>query len=102
MIPVTFPNRDGHALAGMLHEPNVRGTRRSGVILLSPGIKSRVAPHRLYCKLAAAIAANGFPVLRFDFYGLGDSQGSLAETQVADVYRAIQLGRYVDDTRASM
>jgi pimeloyl-ACP methyl ester carboxylesterase len=102
MTPVTFANRNGQRLAGILHEPPVRGARGAGVILLSPGMKNRVAPHRLYCKMAAAIAARGFPVLRFDFYGLGDSEGTLEETQLADVYRAIQTGRYVDDTRASM
>ncbi len=37
-------------------------------------------------------------MLRFDFFGLGDSEGDLDETVLADVYNNIEVGRYVDDT----
>ncbi len=37
----------------------------------------------------------GFHVLRFDFHGLGDSEGLLSESVLADVYSSIQGGRYV-------
>jgi len=38
-------------------------------------------------------------VLRFDFYGLGDSEGEIREPMLADLYGSIQMGRYVKDTR---
>lgn len=43
------------------------------VILLNPGIVHRVGPGRIYVKIARALAALGFTVLRFDFSGIGDS-----------------------------
>jgi pimeloyl-ACP methyl ester carboxylesterase len=99
--PVVFENRAGCRLMGILHRP-AEVTRDVAVLLLSPGIKSRVAPHRMYNKLADALAEIGLPVLRFDFYGLGDSEGELSEELLADVYGSIQSGRYSDDTRAGI
>ena len=99
---VTFENPKGCRLFGILHTPDQSRRRDIGIVLLSPGIKNRVAPHRLYNKMATALASRGFAVLRFDFFGLGDSEGELQEEQLADVYRAIQLGRYSEDTTAAL
>lgn len=96
MRPVTFVNRAGTRLAGILHEAGGRGD--AAAILLSPGVKSRVAPHRLYPKIADRLVACGVSVLRFDFHGLGDSEGSVPEPLLQDLYGAIQSGRYVNDT----
>ncbi|MEQ1795837.1 MAG: hypothetical protein ABL970_16770 [Nitrospira sp.] len=62
----------------------------------------RVAPHRLYLNMADRFVALGYSVLRFDFYGLGDSEGEVHEEYLADLYGAIQVGRYVEDTIAAM
>lgn len=62
----------------------------------------RVAPHRLYLNMADRFVALGYSVLRFDFYGLGDSEGEVHEEYLADLYGAIQVGRYIDDTIAAM
>jgi len=99
---VEFPNPQGQLLRGIVHEPDLRLERRICVLLLSPGIKGRVGPHRLYLKLAARLVPLGFHVLRFDYYGLGDSSGELGEKELAQVYASIQTGRYVDDTIAAM
>ncbi len=72
------------------------------MIFLSPGVKTRVAPHRLYNKMTESVLKLGFPVLRFDFYGLGDSEGELPETQLVDLYASVQDGRYLDDTLCAM
>ncbi len=99
---VSFQNRQGLVLHGMLHEPDAPLARAVCILLLSPGIKGRVGPHRLYLKLAEPLVAAGFHVLRFDYYGLGDSVGELSERVMADMYNSIQGGRYVDDTIAAM
>ncbi|MBL0419349.1 alpha/beta hydrolase [Ramlibacter sp. AW1] len=64
-----------HPLAGVLATP-LRADdrqRQTGVILLNVGANYRVGPHRLYVKAARAMAAAGWPTLRLDLAGLGDS-----------------------------
>jgi len=99
--PVNFLNKRGLKLFGMLHIPD-KPKKNVGVIILSPGIKSRVAPHRLYVKMAKRFSNMGFKVLRFDPEGLGDSEGEIEEKFAADVYGSIQIGRFKDDTIAAM
>lgn len=102
LTPVTFLNKGGLRLFGMLHRPAVPCASGVAVILLSPGVKMRVAPHRLYLDMAERFVSLGYPVLRFDFYGLGDSEGEATEELLADLYGAIQVGRYIGDTMAAM
>jgi uncharacterized protein len=101
-IPVTFRNRQGARLFGVYHQVPVPAEPGVALLLLSPGVKMRVAPHRLYNKMADRFVALGYPVLRFDFHGLGDSEGDAPEALLADLYGATQSGRYVDDTLAAM
>jgi len=63
------------SLAGIVTEPAIAGDPRAmtAVILLNAGIVHRVGPGRIYVKIARAVAAMGFVVLRFDFSGIGDS-----------------------------
>lgn len=99
--PLVFENRDGLRISGILHRPaNCR--QEIGVLILSPGIKSRVAPHRLYVKMAKHISEMGFAVLRFDPHGIGDSEGNIEERMAADFYGTVQVGRFVNDTIDAM
>ncbi len=99
--PVTFPNRDGHRLFGMLSMPDGPVTRPA-IVLLPAGIKMRVGPQRLYKRMADRFVALGHPVLRLDTHGLGDSEGEIAERKMPDLFGTIQLGRFVPDTCAAM
>lgn len=99
---VVFPNWDGLKLFGILHRPVGVPERNTGVIFLSPGVKSRVAPHRLYLKITESLLRQGYPVLRFDFFGLGDSEGELPEKELVDLYATVQDGRYTGDTLSAM
>lgn len=100
--PVVFQNRNGLRLVGILHTPARSRSDGLAVILLSPGVKMRVGPHGLYRRLTERFVSLGFPVLRFDFYGLGDSEGALPEQQLRDVYNHIEVGRFVNDTIDAM
>jgi pimeloyl-ACP methyl ester carboxylesterase len=100
--PVVFENRDGNKLFGMLHRPPAARGQALGIVLLSPGVKMRVAPHRLYVMMATRLAELGYPVLRFDFYGLGDSEGELEDEYLADLYGTVSAGRFVSDTHSAM
>jgi hypothetical protein len=71
-------------------------------VLLSPGVKMRVGPQGLYRRMTDEFVALGIPVFRFDFYGLGDSEGTLTEELLRDVYNHIEVGRFVDDTLDAM
>lgn len=102
MSAVVFSNRRGLRLFGILHLPPGGARRDTGVILLSPGVKMRVGPEGLYRRLADLFVSLGFPVLRFDYYGLGDSEGDLTEEYLKDVYSHIEIGRFVDDTIDAM
>lgn len=99
---ITFPNAQGLPLYGTLHHPARPQPDLPVVLLLSPGVKMRVGPGRLYVPLTQMLTEAGHYVLRFDFHGLGDAGGELAESQLADVYNHIEVGRYVDDTRAAL
>lgn len=99
---VVFANGEGQQLVGILHLPDGGINGRPCILLLSPGVKMRVAPHRMYNKMAEAFVAEGFPVLRFDFAGLGDAEGEIEHAQLSHVYHDIQLGRFVGDTRAAL
>ncbi|MFC1333617.1 MAG: alpha/beta fold hydrolase [gamma proteobacterium symbiont of Clathrolucina costata] len=99
--PVTIKNRNGLKLYGILEQPETT-VKDTAILLLSPGIKMRVGPHRMYNKLSKVLVDKGFTVLRYDFYGLGDSEGALDQKILVDVYNSIQNGRYIDDTIDAM
>lgn len=99
--PVTFLNKRGARLFGILHLP-VTERSDTAIILLSPGVKMRTGPHRLYRQMTELFTHLGFPVLRFDFFGLGDSEGQMDEKLLADVYNHMEVGRFVDDAIDAM
>jgi pimeloyl-ACP methyl ester carboxylesterase len=102
VTPVIFNNRDGLKLFGILHLPAEEVRKEIGIILLSPGVKTRVAPHRLYKKMAEQFSNLGYLVLRFDFYGLGDAEGEIEEYYLADFYGTVGVGRYVKDSLGAL
>jgi len=85
----------GYRLHGIVHEA-VGTARTTGLVLLNGWGGYRIGPHRMYVKAARAFAASGFPVLRFDFRGTGESDGTLAGNTAEDV-RA-----FADDTHAAI
>ena len=48
--PIVFKNNNNLNLYGILHTPE-RANKEFAIIILSPGIKNRVGPHRLYLKM---------------------------------------------------
>jgi alpha/beta superfamily hydrolase len=66
--------QDPTRLFAVRHAPN--GPARAGVLVCPPILHEYVRSHRLFAQLGEALAALGFAVLRFDYLGCGDSQGS--------------------------
>ncbi len=74
-------------LLGILH-PGAPDSER-GVLVVVGGPQYRVGSHRQFVLLARALAAAGTPVLRFDYRGMGDSEGEARTFEgVADDLRA--------------
>ena len=65
----------------------------TGLLIVSGGNELRSGAHRGMAVLAAKIAAAGYPVLRFDRRGVGDSAGENGgfESSAADIFCALQL-----------
>jgi hypothetical protein len=61
-------------LYGCLHEPAGK-RRRAGVLICQPLAHEHVQFHRACVQLATRLAERGFPTLRFDYHGCGDSGG---------------------------
>jgi exosortase A-associated hydrolase 1 len=54
------------------------GSAQTGLLIVTGGNEVRSGPWGSQAELAARIAASGFPVLRFDRRGVGDSEGENA------------------------
>ncbi len=75
--PVTFDNRRGQRLHGVLHLPE--GRDKSPMVVMAHGFTDdKTGDNRLFVKFARKIAPAGIAVLRFDFAGSGDSEGDFA------------------------
>ena len=99
---VTLRNPRGHAVHCILEEPAGGASGASfAALLLCSGVKTRVAPHRLYRKLAATFVARGIPVLRVDFAGLGDSEGEWPDPSLDAIYGLTERGHCVDEVRSA-
>ena len=61
----------GDRLAGTLDQ----GGGRIGLLIVSGGNEIRIGAHRGMASLAQRVAAAGYPVLRYDRRGIGDSEG---------------------------
>jgi pimeloyl-ACP methyl ester carboxylesterase len=71
------------SLFGVLHEPAGNVVRDTGVLICYPTPQEYSAMLWSIRKLGQALADSGFPVLRFDYAGTGDSSGELTESSLA-------------------
>lgn len=87
--PVTFRCLDAE-LAGVVHRGRI-DERLGVVIVVAGGPQYRVGAHRQFVSLARLFASAGYPVLRFDLRGMGDSGGDYLgyERSAPDIRAAI-------------
>lgn len=79
----TFPCQ-GLDLVGILHPAETPEPARIGVLVVVGGPQYRVGSGRQFVDLARALSARGFPVMRFDYRGMGDADGGRADFENAD------------------
>lgn len=65
----------GSNLVGVLHQPE--SVIRRGIVLVVGGPQYRIGSHRQFVRLSRALATQGYAVFRFDYRGMGDSEGEL-------------------------
>ncbi|HWO17373.1 MAG TPA: alpha/beta fold hydrolase [Kofleriaceae bacterium] len=86
----------GQLVAVVSHpaEGQARTPRAPAVIVLNAGVLHRVGPHRLHVSLTRHLAGLGFPAVRLDLGGIGDS---IASTDATTFWESA-----VADTREAM
>lgn len=72
---LTFSCADS-TLTGLLHRSTC-SPADTAVVIVVGGPQYRVGSHRQFVLLARALASEGYEVLRFDYRGMGDSEGEL-------------------------
>lgn len=74
---------DGESLLAVASVPEVPAV--TGVLIVVGGPQYRAGSHRQFLLLARSLAAEGYPAMRFDYRGMGDSTGELRNfEQVGD------------------
>ncbi|MDH5378126.1 MAG: hydrolase 1, exosortase A system-associated [Gammaproteobacteria bacterium] len=71
-------NSNNQQLLGIAHTPAELFTD-VGVVIVVGGPQYRVGSHRQFILLARSLAAYGIPVFRFDYHGMGDSDGAKSD-----------------------
>ncbi|WP_448556514.1 hydrolase 1, exosortase A system-associated [Thalassotalea montiporae] len=64
-------------LLSIIHAGEERN--ETGVLIVVGGPQYRVGSHRQFVQLARSLARSGYTTMRFDYTGMGDSQGKKAE-----------------------
>lgn len=80
----------GESLPGIVHH-GAPGAR-CGVLVIVGGPQYRVGSHRQFVLLARRLAAEGVPVFRFDYRGMGDATGAPRDFEAVreDIHAAIE------------
>ena len=93
MQPLTFGTSE-RPLFGLYQSPRSGPPRDNGVVLCHPMGHEYIHTYPAMKQLAQSLSLAGFHVLRFDYYGSGDSSGETGEGDVslwcADVEAAIE------------
>ena len=79
-------------LYGILSLPEKIFSR--GVLIVVGGPQYRVGSHRQFALLARDLAAHGVPVMRFDYRGMGDSEGEVRSFENIDDDLEVAINKF--------
>jgi len=100
-LPVYF-GVPGKQLFGCYHEPQSTTIRSTAVVICQPMGHEYIYCHRALRQLATKLCEVGFPVLRFDFYGCGDSAGDGDEGTVTQWLEDVSVAAAEVKSRAGV
>jgi exosortase A-associated hydrolase 2 len=93
--PFFFAN-GSYSLFGVFHEP-ASTPAKPAFVFCHPFAEEKLWTHRVFVEFARLLAADAYPVLRFDYMGNGDSDGAFEEssltTMLSDVRCAVAEAR---------
>lgn len=69
-----------------------------GILILVGGPQYRAGSHRQFTLLARHLAAHGVPVMRFDYQGMGDSEGNAKSFEDVDDDLSHAIDRFFQET----
>ena len=81
VVPFYF-GRPDKLLFACYHEPPLERRRQCAVVVCQPVGHEYINSHRALRQLASRLCDAGFPVLRFDYYGCGDSSRNAEEGRI--------------------
>jgi pimeloyl-ACP methyl ester carboxylesterase len=92
--PQFFRNRNGQRLFAVLHHGAAADL---ALVVCAPLFDEKLWSHRVFVNLARYLAARGVSVLRFDYYGDGESEGRFEDASVStrldDIHDAVEFCR---------
>jgi alpha-beta hydrolase superfamily lysophospholipase len=93
MLPLYFGSSSAR-LFGVYHPAGSARPRQSGVVLCPPAGHEYIRAHRSLRQLAERLSGAGFHVMRFDYFGCGDSAGEAEDasltTWIGDIGAAVE------------
>lgn len=91
-------------LFGLLDPAQVRSSQAQAAVICYPWGPEYIFSHRALRHLSRQLAAQGFNVLRFDYYGSGDSAGDDSDVRLSgcreDIVAAIEELKDISQTKA--
>ncbi len=94
-----FFGRSQSQLYGVYHPPISQPARSEGVLLCYPFGQEYMRAHRAFRQIAMLLGKLGYPVMRFDYFGTGDSAGACEEVSIkqwiSDIHTAAEEFKYL-------
>jgi exosortase A-associated hydrolase 2 len=80
---IIFPGGNNRELFGVVHYPEGISIK-TGILYCHPFAEEKNLSHRISVNFARNVSSKGYPVMRFDLSGCGDSEGELNEFTIDD------------------